>query len=231
MMMTAPARILRRAAVLLISVALSVANFAAAERRRWDAAHHACSEAADGGGVLGRPCPPPTFPSDVDKCNYDPFLNASYLPEPRYVTCAAMAPSEVWRRDARALRREIWQLQLPFAPLRRALKGEGEPSNVGAGAGAGAGPGFECTRPTSRSGRWKLVKLMEHGTCYNLYAFANVVGALWASGIPVLVGESRYRFGPSLDETLRRRGQGGAGAGASAGTKTTRYEIASTRVE
>ena len=91
------------------------------------------------------------------------------------------------------------------------------------GAGAGAGRGFECAKPSSRSGRWKLVKLMEHGTCYNLYAFANVVGALWASGIPVLVGESRYRFGPSLDETLRRQ-SGDGFVGASAGTR--RYETA-----
>eukprot|EP00937_MAST-01D_sp_MAST-1D-sp2_P006015 g6015.t1 len=173
-----------------------------------------------------RVCPPPLLPTDFGQCNHHQILNDTYLPEPRYYNCLAAAPSRSWHADARALRREIWllQLQLPSpgvaggdaatSTTRKRYRRRGDV--VGAiDAGDHTWLGGElrraarpsCATPRSASGRWKLLKLLEHGYCFNLYYFALNAGAHWAAGIPVLVGNSRYRFGPPVNVSFNSAAQ------------------------
>ena len=40
---------------------------------------------------------------------------------------------------------------------------------------------------------WTVLRMLEHGACYNLYTIAHTIGALLGSGAPVVVSPSLYR--------------------------------------
>jgi hypothetical protein len=104
-------------------------------------------------------------------CTFDLDEHSSYLPDLELVKKLQVSRVEPWATDAEKYLSDIKELQNPT----------------------------DCKRPNSRHATpttkyWHLALLPEHGFAYNLYMFAHLCGTHWLSGVPMITGNSVYRF-------------------------------------
>ena len=123
-------------------------------------------------------CGPDHLPTSLKPgadCSWALAAHSHYLPEPALVRCAdtsAFAAAQTaWKRDANRLQRQIRAMQHPASC--------GKPR-----AGPRALPHH----------KWHLLKLAEFGVGSVLKHFAKMMGSHWAMGIPVIVGNSLWRY-------------------------------------
>jgi hypothetical protein len=119
-------------------------------------------------------CTSAEFPTSVDGCDFNWRSNTSYWPDGDFLKC--VAASDGWQADSEVLQRKLFALQNPV----------------------------DCDHPnpnaaTTRAERegFHLLKLGEFGVGAALKHFEKLLSAHWTSEIPVITGNSWWRYSDS----------------------------------
>lgn len=140
------------------------------------------------------------FPTRLEdgnlECEFDIANHLEYLPDAAIVRCLEKFKPLVWAKDAARLQRKIYNLQHPSDCKKPKsidfLKPDWVPVKDKSGAWArhpGTGNQVDPSKP-----KWHLLNWLNHGWAYNLFVFSWSAQNHWNSGVPVIVGNSKYRF-------------------------------------
>mmetsp|Transcript_37099 Transcript_37099/g.60461 ORF Transcript_37099/g.60461 Transcript_37099/m.60461 type:complete len:568 (+) Transcript_37099:354-2057(+) len=132
------------------------------------------------------------------KCEFNVATDLSYLPDPELYDCLLENPPIEWALDAERFLGNIQDLQNPSDCNMPKSESIIEPSWE-----MGVDKNGEDRRVKARRGeartdkskpKWQLLTFLNHGWGYNLFVFAWNAQNHWANNVPVIVGNSAYRF-------------------------------------
>jgi len=129
----------------------------------------------------------------LGECNHDITKDLEYMPSRDYLECIEKSPPEDWKFAKNAMYHRIDKLQNPKDCSNPT---KGDPTEP-VWKPAVDTKGFEIRRKgIKKEGKpkWNLLGYLHHGYGYNLFVLAWGAGNHWASDVPVLVGNSKYRF-------------------------------------
>mmetsp|Transcript_18790 Transcript_18790/g.36816 ORF Transcript_18790/g.36816 Transcript_18790/m.36816 type:complete len:572 (-) Transcript_18790:576-2291(-) len=130
------------------------------------------------------------------ECDFNIAENLEYMPDAEIMTCLEKIKPLVWAKDAARLQRKIYNLQHPSDCKKPKSKDFLEPdwTPVKDKSGAWARHHGTGTKTDPSKPKWHLLNWLNHGWAYNLFVFSWSAQNHWNSGVPVLVGNSKYRF-------------------------------------
>ncbi|GBG34678.1 Alpha-1,6-fucosyltransferase [Hondaea fermentalgiana] len=135
-------------------------------------------------------------PKEVIACDFNIAKDLEYLPDAELLACLETYKPVEWEKDAARLQKHIHELQNPKdckqPKSTNFLKPDWEPTTDAKGNWAredGTGKLVDMEKP-----KWHLLNWLNHGWAYNLFVFSWSAGNHWIAGIPVITGNSKYRF-------------------------------------
>jgi len=129
-------------------------------------------------------------------CNFDLVTDLAYLPDRELFECVENMPPVAWGKDSKFLQKRIDELQNPKNCEKPKSTDYQAPCWTPKKDSHGEWQREHCQEPLMNKSRpkWHLLKWLNHGWAYNLFVFAFSAGNHWAKGVPVIVGNSKYRF-------------------------------------